>query len=323
MKSQREKLQYIYVFCVDLIALALSMVIGWGVIDNLMGKMGAYQPQDSALGMCMLVLAYVITFFSFDQSENIITRTSRQELKRSIEFNLLLFVINTAGLALIKAMLLESRYYLVLVPILNILLMTVGHDLLKRFLKKEKRASKVQSLVGIVTTRDHARAMVEELGRDWTKRITGVALLEITSSDVNGQVEGVDLKANYNNFMDWIRQAALDEVYVDIPMDSGDSFVPYLEEMESMGLTVHFRLPLLDRIEDRCCNETSTARLHRELTRCAGGNVVTIGTVELSLRSQIFKRALDLVGGLVGCILSIPIIAIVAIPLKQIGRAHV
>ena len=57
MKSQREKLQYIYVFCVDLIALALSMVIGWGVIDNLMGKMGAYQPQDSALGMCMLVLA--------------------------------------------------------------------------------------------------------------------------------------------------------------------------------------------------------------------------------------------------------------------------
>ena len=316
MKSQREKLQYIYVFCVDLIALALSMVIGWGVIDNLMGKMGAYQPQDSALGMCMLVLAYVITFFSFDQSENIITRTSRQELKRSIEFNLLLFVINTAGLALIKAMLLESRYYLVLVPILNILLMTVGHDLLKRFLKKEKRASKVQSLVGIVTTRDHARAMVEELGRDWTKRITGVALLEITSSDVNGQVEGVDLKANYNNFMDWIRQAALDEVYVDIPMDSGDSFVPYLEEMESMGLTVHFRLPLLDRIEDRCCNETSTARLHRELTRCAGGNVVTIGTVELSLRSQIFKRALDLVGGLVGCILSIPIIAIVAIPLK-------
>ena len=254
MKSQREKLQYIYVFCVDLIALALSMAIGWGVIDNLMGKMGSVQPQDSALGLCMLVLAYIITFFSFDQSENIITRTSKQELKRSIEFNLLLFVINTAGLALIKAMLLESRYYLVLVPILNILLMTVGHDLLKHFLKKEKRASKMQSLVGIVTTRDHARAMVEELGRDWTKRITGVALLEITSSDVNGQVEGVDLKANYSNFMDWIRQAALDEVYVDIPMDSGDSFVPYLEEMESMGLTVHFRLPLLDRIEDRCCN---------------------------------------------------------------------
>ena len=99
-------------------------------------------------------------------------------------------------------------------------------------------------------------------------------------------------------------------------MDSGDSFVPYLKEMESMGLTVHFRLPLLDRIEEVCCDETSTARLSRSLSRCAGGNVVTMGTVELKLRDQALKRMLDIVGSLVGCILSIPIIAIVAIPLK-------
>ena len=53
--------------------------------------------------------------------------------------------------------------------------------------------------------------------------------------------------------MDWLRRSALDEVFVDIPMDSGESFLPYLEEMESMGLTVHFRLPILDRIEQVCC----------------------------------------------------------------------
>ena len=51
--------------------------------------------------------------------------------------------------------------------------------------------------------------------------------------------------------MAWLRREALDEVYVDVPMDSGESFIPYLEEMESMGLTVHFRLSLLDHIEKR------------------------------------------------------------------------
>ena len=66
-----------------------------------------------------------------------------------------------------------------------------------------------------------------------------------------------------------IRQAALDEIYVDIPMDSGESFIPVLEEMESMGLTVHFRLLLLDRIEERCCGETSAVRFSRILGRCA------------------------------------------------------
>ena len=316
MTTRREKLQYVYVFLVNLLSLALSMVISWGIIDNLLEKLGEYQSQDLAVAVCVMLLAYVITFFIFDQSDNIILRTTKQEAARVAKFNLILFVVNTVGLALTKAVMLSSRYFLILVPLINFVLMLVGHDLLKKFLKRESQRGKMQSLVGIVTTRDHARQMVEELSRDWSKRITGVALLEVAESEVSGQVEGIDLKANYNSFMDWIRQAALDEVYVDIPMDSGDSFIPYLEEMESMGLTVHFRLPLLDRIEDKCCDEISSARLSRELTRCAGGNVVTIGTVELILRDQVLKRALDIVGGLVGCILSIPIIAITAIPLK-------
>ena len=41
-----------------------------------------------------------------------------------------------------------------------------------------------------------------------------------------------------------------------------------------------------------------------------------MGTLELKLRDRVLKRAMDLVGGLVGCIISVPIIAITAIPLK-------
>ena len=99
-------------------------------------------------------------------------------------------------------------------------------------------------------------------------------------------------------------------------MDSGESFLPYLEEMESMGLTVHFRLPIHDRIEKTCCSDTNAARMGRSLGRCAGGNVITIGTSMLELRDQVLKRLLDVAGSLLGCVISLPIIAIVAIPLK-------
>ena len=99
----------------------------------------------------------------------------------------------------------------------------------------------------------------------------------MTTRDAIGtKVENIEIKANYDTFMNWLRRAALDEVYIDVPMDSGESFIPYLEEMESMGLTVHFHMPLLDRIEESCCNETSSARLCRDLGRCAGGNLVTM-----------------------------------------------
>ena len=316
MISKREKLQYVCVFITDLLSLALSMALGWLLVDGLLGKVGEATMPDLIQALGLLLLAYLIAFLTFDQSVNIVTRSRLREFKLSVKFNLLLALINSAGLLLTKAALLSSRYFLVAVPVINIFLMTGAHGLLKKLLTSTKRKNSMENLVGVVTTQEHAEAMVRELHRDWSKRLTGIALLELPDDQITGQIDGVDIKANYNSFMDWLRQAALDEVYVDIPMDSGDSFVPYLKEMESMGLTVHFRLPLLDRIEDVCCDETSTARLSRSLSRCAGGNVVTMGTVELKLRDQALKRLLDIVGGLVGCILSIPIIAIVAIPLK-------
>ena len=315
MISRREKLQYLYVFVTDLLSLMLSAGLGWGVICQVQKNL-AYTREDLLVAVCLLVVSYGMSFLVFDQSENIVSRSWKKELRRSLKFNLLLGLIDSAALALTKAEMLGSRYFLLLVPIFNVFIMTALHSGLKQILTSSKRMKSVESLVGIVTTGEHAESLIRDIRKDWSKKITGVALLEVQQKEVTGQIAGVDIKANYNTFMDWLRKAALDEVYVDIPMDSGESFVPYLEEMESMGLTVHFRLPLLDKIEKACCNETSTAQLSRSLSRCAGGNVVTMGTIELKLRDQAFKRALDIVGGLVGCILSIPIIAIVAIPLK-------
>lgn len=174
----------------------------------------------------------------------------------------------------------------------------------------------IQSLVGVVTTQENASPILEELKKDWSKRVTGLAILEAAPEQLHTEIDGVKIEANFDNFMDWLRQAALDEVYLDVAQESEENMLPYLEEMESMGLTVHFRLPVLDRIEKACCDETSAVRISRELSRCAGGNVVTMGTVELKLRDQVLKRTMDIVGGIVGCIISIPIIALVAIPLK-------
>lgn len=313
--SKREKLQYLYLFVVDLVCLVLSAGLGWLIVDGL-GKGKLYTTSDLFTALGLLLLAYLVNFFVFDQTENITARSFQRETKLVIKFNLLLTLVNAAELALTKATMLSSRYFLVVVPLVNVVLMSLAHAATKWLLTRPGRHNKMVSLVGVITTGTHAGALVSELQKDWSKRVTGLALLEAPAEEVGGRVAGVEIKANYASFMDWLRREALDEVYVDIPMDSGDSFVPFLEEMESMGLTVRFRLPLLDRIEEACCSETSAARLSRELSRCAGGNVVTIGTMELKLRAQACKRIMDIAGALVGCIISVPIIAIVAIPLK-------
>lgn len=316
MITKREKLQYVYVFLTDLAALAASVILAWLIVGGIMGQLLPYSVLDWVQALVLLVLAYTVTFFCFDQTENIVKRTRGQEAKLSIKSNLLMMVIYSAFLTLSKAVLQDSRYFLVGVVSLNLFLLPAAHGLLKKLLVKAPDKLQNETLVGIVTTGDHAGKMIREISNDWSRRVCGVALLEVTGDAIGTKVENIEVKANYDTFMNWLRRAALDEVYIDVPMDSGESFIPYLEEMESMGLTVHFRMPLLDRIEESCCNETSSARLCRDLGRCAGGNLVTMATIEPKLRDQILKRLMDILGSLVGCIISIPIIAITAIPLK-------
>ena len=317
MIARRERLQYGCLFVTDLVSLVLSVGVSWLIMDGLFGKMVDFrQPYQFLEGFLMLFIAYILTFFVFDQSENIVTRDEMREAELAVGFNALLALLDVACLALTKASMLDSRYFLIVVPVINSFMMMGTHALLKKALSRSKYTQGVQSLVGIVTTREDASAIIQELRRDWSKQITGIAVLEATDEEVTGRIDGVAVKANYANFMDWLRQAALDEIYIDIPTESGNTLVPYLEEIESMGLTVHFRLPILDRIEEACCSETSAVRMSRTLSRCAGGNVVTMSTNELKLHDEILKRGLDIVGSLVGCIISIPIIAIVAIPLK-------
>lgn len=316
MITKREKLQYGYLFLIDLLSLVLSIGLAWGLTAGVLHKMGDFQLDDLVEACFLLLLAYILTFFTFDQSENIVNRTPIREVEIAVRFNFLLTLIDAACLALTKASMLHSRYFLVFVPVIDVFVMTGAHAALKKMLVRSRYTKGIQSLVGVVTTQENASPILEELKKDWSKRVTGLAILEAAPEQLHTEIDGVKIEANFDNFMDWLRQAALDEVYLDVAQESEENMLPYLEEMESMGLTVHFRLPVLDRIEKACCDETSAVRISRELSRCAGGNVVTMGTVELKLRDQVLKRTMDIVGGIVGCIISIPIIALVAIPLK-------
>ena len=316
MITKREKLQYGYLFLIDLLSLVLSIGLAWGLTAGVLHKMGDFQLDDLVEACFLLLLAYILTFFTFDQSENIVNRTPIREVEIAVRFNFLLTLIDAACLTLTKASMLHSRYFLVFVPVIDVFVMTGAHAVLKKMLVRPRYTKGIQSLVGVVTTQENASPILEELKKDWSKRVTGLAILEAAPEQLHTEIDGVKIEANFDNFMDWLRQAALDEVYLDVAQESEENMLPYLEEMESMGLTVHFRLPVLDRIEKACCDETSAVRISRELSRCAGGNVVTMGTVELKLRDQVLKRTMDIVGGIVGCIISIPIIALVAIPLK-------
>lgn len=316
MVNKREKIQYAYVLIVDIISIVTSVTLVWFWFDSVLGLIQPYEAKNWVQTIVLLGISFATTFLWFNQSDNITTRPFKQEIKTSIKFNIIIATLYSTLMLLTKAEMIDSRYFAIAVPLINAILMPLFHLLLKKYLMKYSKNSGMESLVGVVSIKENAGSLIKELSTDWSKRICGVALLDIDDSDVGSEFDGVKVYANFNGFMDWIRHEAIDEVYVDIPMYSGDSFLLYLDEMESMGLTVHFHLQILDHIEEVCCDETRSARLYREIGRCDGKNIITMGTTEVSLRDLIIKRIVDICGAIVGCIISIPIILIVAIPLK-------
>ena len=135
MNNRREKIQYIGVFLADLIGLIISIGLAWGIIDGILGKMREYASNDFLWAVLLLTLAYICSFFLTDQKGDIVARPLRRDFVKAVKFNLLMALINSAGLALTKAAMLDSRYFLLFVPVINVFTLTVTHAALKEVLK--------------------------------------------------------------------------------------------------------------------------------------------------------------------------------------------
>ena len=137
MITKREKLQYGYLFLIDLLSLVLSIGLAWGLTAGVLHKMGDFQLDNLVEACFLLLLAYILTFFTFDQSENIVNRTPVREVEIAVRFNFLLTLIDAACLALTKASMLHSRYFLVFVPVIDVFVMTGAHAVLKKMLVRD------------------------------------------------------------------------------------------------------------------------------------------------------------------------------------------
>ena len=106
------------------------------------------------------------------------------------------------------------------------------------------------------------------------------------------------VKAMFQDFMDWVRHDALDEVYIDVPYDIGDSLTFYLRELESMGLDIHFSVPLLEKIYMRRMARGWRNHISSNIEHRGEAFLIGISTVRHSIRDRFLKRVLDICGAL-------------------------
>lgn len=325
--NTRARAQLWLEFITDFACQSLAYVISFLIFRYAIPRIGEYPLGDWYSFFALFLLSFVIIYITFHNKIDIYQRSRVSEMYSVIKNSTLTYMLLIVICVLLKNKILDSRYLLVSSYVLSIVFSTISRYFLKRWITGFFTQSKIASIVGIITTSDYAENFVEGINKDWTKRISGIVLLDkycdednvyhnFASTEANDditvsatEINDVPVISQDDSFLDWIRSAPLDEVYINLPYKDVSEIQSLVEELEDMGITVHINVPMLKKIID----DSKFSNINLKMNY--GAPMATFAASEMESKFIIAKRIIDVITGLIGTILSIPIIAVVAIPL--------
>ncbi len=338
MKKQKN-VQNFYELAVDFAGLILSTVCSFLVFEVILNKLPDYTLTEYIEYFFYVIISFLIVFFMFLSSIDITKRNRVKETFSVLRNDFLIIAMLSVFLLVSKHPMIESRYMYLGIFLFDFLFTLAGRFFLKHYMPQIYALTKNATLCGVITTSDRAEKFISNLSQDWTKQVCGAALIDAAYENgaykfypskssmeknsysgtktatvqkeyiLKNEICGVPIEANYDNFMEWIRTSSLDEIFINLPHVTSSHITPIIEELESMGIVVHINVPSLEQfVEESHCNN-----FRAEIT--ADIPMATFQATVHDTKRLIIKRLMDIAGGLLGCIISLPIILVVAIPL--------
>jgi exopolysaccharide biosynthesis polyprenyl glycosylphosphotransferase len=327
--NKRATVQFWAEFFTSFICLLSANILSYFLLHNIVHRLIDY-PSDSWVNYwVILILSYLVITIGFQKNLDLNERNRKKEFISVCKNSILIYLLISTLLLLTKNEIIDSRYFFLTGFITTTIFLLVGKYFLKRWLTNNFTQSKSASITGIITTSDIAQTFIEGINDDWSMRISGIVLLDEiyevksiagasknasyikagTSKTLPKSICNIPVVSTETNFMDWIRSAPLDEVFINLPYEKETNVQLLVEELEDMGITVHLNIPTLHKMLDESKFDNISCKVY------AGYPMATFSAATYNNTLMIFKRFLDIIVGLLGTICSIPIILITAIPL--------
>ena len=321
--QKRKITQLLVEFIVDLFSLVLSNAAAFALCTAL-NKIPSHSDDNLWMYIVSLLLSFCFVFFGFSVSLDLSKRNRKREFLAVLRNSCLTYLTFSVVMLLTRSEFVNGRYLFFISFALFTLLSCGNRYIAKRVLINHFSHSGLINLAGVITVEDRAEDFISQLQQDWTRRIKGVAVIDgreparqsgggaaVAAAERTAQyICGIPVVADINSVIEWVRSESLDEVYINVPFEHESEMAALAEEIESMGVIVHINLPALEKL----VNESAFSNV--DCAMVAGKPMATLSAArQLSLSATLIKRALDIIGGLLGSIISLPVILLVAIPL--------
>lgn len=306
MYQSREKIQMIILLLADMICFTVSYYVGgylWLVGYRNVSVADMKLELANSIGAVLLI--YMLVMLFSDIEKNFIRRNLYQDFWAAVEASVVLVLVTSLTIFLQHNNADASRGVYFCIAGTNLLLFFLTHAVLKYYLLKIYRNKRATNQVFLVTTADRVADIMAKAdnSREWAHRLASIAIID--DNQVGKWYEGVPVVATYDNMFQYAKEQVVDEVFINVPYDTGSSLAKVVNTFEDMGATVHVSIEILNRFDE----------YYKSFNMMGNIPVVTFTNQRYDGKMLLIKRLMDIVGAIVGLAITAVVTVFLAPPL--------
>lgn len=296
---------------IDILCVIISYVISISIRFGV--SAGYYSEQHFTVAVCIIVVSLLYSIM-LEWNRGFFIRGTFVEFIAVLKYTIVLLVAMSCFVFITKADYF-SRLVFGYFGIINLVLTWVVHLTFKKYMMDIYRNSINADQVMIVTTRKYVEKIMERVmgEKSWNYNISCIAIFdEEVQPDAKEVIHGVPVVAGGSNLLDEIRKRPLDEVFLSLHGVDIGIVKELIENIEIMGITCNYNV---DIPELNLVGKTAG--------KFAGYPVMSFSLQYLDFRKMMIKRIGDIIGSIVGLLVTALIFPFVALAIKLESKGPV
>lgn len=282
----------------DIIALQLAFVLSY------IWRHGMSSPYGNPIYRNMsifLVLADVVVLFFYETLRGVLKRGYYREFATTVKHTILLMMLSVMYLFTVQNGNTYSRAVLYLNGVLYAAITYGVRVIWKKILQKRMANGGNSRSLLIVTNYEMLSEVISNI-KGHNYELFNISGIVVADRDMTGEtIDGIKVVSNLDNAADYVCREWIDEVFINFAPD----FVApqeFVNELVETGVTVHLNLAgIVEGVGQK-----------QLIEKVGNYTVLTTSLNYTTVKQAFMKRAMDIVGGLAGCVLTAIIFIFVA-----------
>lgn len=305
----RYKIRDLFLVILDCLIIVLS-----GYIANIIRHGNIHREEYIIVSLIQIFLiVYVLMYIFYNFNKCIAENGLFAELINCIKVNICMVVLAICTIYFTRVIEINvSRAIIGWFAIVDTFLMYWCHLAFKFLLTQFYKNSSNSRQLLIVCSYNDSRQIIDKINtrNKWDYCIRGLAIID--ADMIGDTILDIPVVANINTISEYCKTDVVDEVLFHTSLESHHLKATF-EDITKMGITVHLNLSTF------ALNVPSATTV----TQIGGMYTITFANRFLTLRQAVIKRIMDIMGGLVGSIITLVLILILGPIIKHDSKGPI